>query len=98
MLGVPFNVVGYSWLLSVFAHLTGRKPGVFTHFLWDYHIYENHIEGAKQQLAREPRPLPKLIINPFITKFSDLESWVTAQAFSIEGYNPHPAIPFSMVV
>lgn len=97
-LGVPFNVVGYSWLLSVIAQITGYKAGTFTHFMDDVHIYQNQIPGIIEQLEREPKELPKLWINPEIKTLEDLETWVTTDDFRLEEYDPHPAIKFPFAV
>ena len=87
-LGVPFNIASYSLLLMMFAQVTGLKAGEFIHTLGDAHIYLNHIEQVKIQLAREPRKLPEMRINPMVKdifgfKFED---------FSLNGYDPHPHI------
>lgn len=97
-LGVPFNIAGYAWLLSVMAHITGLKVGTFTHFLFDIHIYENQIEGIKEQLSREPLNLPMLWINPEIQTLEDLETWVTVGDFKLIAYQHHPAIKFPFAV
>ena len=97
-LGVPFNIAGYSWLLHMIAHITGLKPGTFTHFLHDVHIYEDHIKGMKKLLKREDRPLPELIIPSHIDTLIDLETWVTPDHFGLKGYNPHKAIKLNMAV
>jgi thymidylate synthase len=97
-LGVPFNIVGYSWLLMVMSQITGLKPGVFNHFLHDVHIYENHLEGVHTMLSRNEMELPKIWINPDIKTLEDLETWVTVDDFKIEGYNSHPAISLPMAV
>lgn len=97
-LGVPFNVAGYAWLLSVIAHITGHEAGTFTHFMHDVHIYQNQIPGVIEQLERDTRELPKLWINPEIKTLKDLETWVTTEDFRLEGYNPHPAIKFPFAV
>jgi len=97
-LGVPFNMVGYSWLLMVMAQITGLKAGKFNHFLTDIHIYENHLEGVNEMLKREPVALPKMTINPEIKTLEDLETWVTLNDFELEGYESHPAIKLSMAV
>lgn len=98
-LGIPFNIAGYAWLLSVIARIAKLKVGVFTHFMWDIHIYENQIELMKEvQLERSPYPLPKLWINPKIKTLKDLETWVTPDDFVLEEYQHHPhiAYPFSV--
>ena len=97
-LGIPFNIAGYAWLLSVMAHITGLQAGEFTHFMHDVHIYENQLEFAKIQAHREPMKLPELYINPDIKTLHDLETWVTPDDFSLIGYDHHPHIvyPFSV--
>ncbi|MCJ7841140.1 thymidylate synthase [Lederbergia sp. NSJ-179] len=87
-LGVPFNIASYALLTMMIAQVTGLQPGDFVHTLGDAHIYLNHLEQIKRQLQREPRRLPRMVINPdvkdlFQFKYND---------FSIEGYDPHPAI------
>ena len=85
-LGVPFNIAGYSWLLSVIAHITGHKVGTFNHMMHDIHIYENQLDLCKQQLLRVPHKLPTLVINPDIKTLADLESWVTVDDFELKNY------------
>lgn len=98
-LGVPFNIAGYAWLLSVIARITGLKAGTFTHFLHDVHIYENHIEGMEKMLTREDRKLPTLLIHQDIQTLSDLENYADpSDDFAVQGYNPHPAIKLKMAV
>jgi len=97
-LGVPFNMVGYSWLLMVMAQITGLKAGTFNHFLADIHIYENHLTGAMTMLERDPLNLPEMKINPDIRSLEDLETWVTVDDFEIVGYDHHPAIKLEMAV
>ena len=97
-LGVPFNIAGYAWLLSVVAHITGLKPGKFTHFLWDVHIYVNQIPNLKIQLARDPKDLPILVINPEIRTLNDLESKATVDDFELLHYYHHDAIKFPFAV
>jgi len=97
-LGVPFNIVGYSWLLMVMAQITGLKAGVFNHFLTDVHIYENHLMGVHEMLKREPMKLPTMNINPDIKTLEDLETWVTVDDFAVYGYESHPAIKLEMAV
>ena len=97
-LGVPFNIAQYAWLLSVVAHITGFKPGVFTHFLWDVHVYANQVENLKIQLERTPYLLPTLVINPSIKSLQDLETWVTPADFQLHGYQCHPHIQYPFAV
>ncbi len=93
-LGVPFNIASYSLLLMMVAQVTGLKAGDFIHTLGDAHIYSNHFAQVQEQLGREPRNLPKMIINPevkdiFSFKYSD---------FTLEDYNPHPHIKGTVAV
>lgn len=97
-LGIPFNVAGYAWLLSVIAHITGHEAGTLTHFMADIHIYQNQIPGVFEQLERDPKDLPKLIINSEIKTLEDLETWVLPEDFKLEGYDPHPVIKFPFAV
>lgn len=92
-LGVPFNVASYALLTTLIANMTGLKPGVFVHTIGDCHIYLNHLEGMKEQLKREPRPLPTLTINS-TAGFNELY----VDDFTISGYNPHPPIKFEISV
>lgn len=87
-LGVPFNIASYALLTMMVAQVTGLKPGDFIHTLGDAHIYTNHIEQVKLQLTREPRPLPKVTINPLRKSIDDF----VFDDFVLEGYNPHPHI------
>lgn len=87
-LGVPFNIASYALLLEMMAQVTNLKAGEFIHTLGDAHIYLNHLEQINLQLSRDPRPLPKLLLNPekhhlFDFKFED---------FQIKDYDPHPHI------
>ena len=87
-LGVPFNIASYSMLLMMVAQVTGLKPYEFVHTLADAHIYRNHLDQVREQLSREPRPLPVMKLNPdikdiFAFRFED---------FELSGYNPHPHI------
>ena len=87
-LGVPFNIASYALLTMMIAQVCGLKPGDFVHTLGDAHIYLNHVEQCRLQLTREPRPLPKMIINP---QRKDIFDFVY-EDFALEGYNPHPHI------
>lgn len=87
-LGVPFNIASYALLTMMIAHVTDLKPGEFVHTFGDAHLYKNHLEQARLQLTRIPRPLPKLTIKTptrdlFALRFED---------FVLEGYDPHPHI------
>ena len=87
-LGVPFNIASYALLLMMMAQSADLKPGEFIHTLGDAHLYLNHLEQAHIQLTREPRPLPKMIINPDKKNIFDFEY----DDFLLEDYNPHPHI------
>lgn len=92
-LGVPFNIASYSLLLHMVAGVTGLKPGTFTHSLGDAHIYTNHIEQVEEQLSREERPLPKLVLTPR-TSIDDY----TYDDIKFADYNPHPHIKGAVAV
>ncbi len=94
MLGVPFNIASYSLLLMMVAQVTGLKPHEFVHTFGDVHIYSNHAEGALLQLEREPRPLPRMIINPEVKNLFDFKY----EDFTLEGYNPAERIQFAIAV
>jgi thymidylate synthase len=87
-LGVPFNMASYALLTLMVAQVSGLKPGEFVHVLGDAHLYLNHLEQADEQLARAPRPLPVMRINPAV---KDLFAF-HYEDFTLEGYDPHPAI------
>lgn len=97
-LGIPFNIAGYAWLLSVMAQITGHKAGVFTHMMGDIHIYENQMEFANLQANRTPKKLPHLHINPDIKTLEDLETWVTPADFNLVNYDHHPHIVYPFAV
>lgn len=97
-LGIPFNIAGYAWLLSVIARITRLEPGVFTHFMHDIHIYENQFGLMEEQIKRKYYSLPELYINPMISTLEDLETWVTPDDFELRNYIHHDSIkyPFAL--
>ena len=93
-LGVPFNIASYALLTMMVAQVCGLKPKDFVHTFGDAHIYSNHVEQAKLQLSREPRPLPQMRINPAVKSIFDFQY----EDFSLENYDPHPHIKAEVAV
>jgi thymidylate synthase len=93
-LGVPFNIASYALLTQMVAQVTGYRPGEFIHTFGDAHLYLNHMEQARLQLVRPPRPLPRMQLNPRVT---DLDAF-RYDDFVLEGYEPHPHIKAEVAV
>jgi thymidylate synthase len=94
VLGAPFNIASYALLLSMIAQITGYDPGELVISYGDAHIYVNHLTQVDEQLSREPKPLPKLILDPSITDIDDFQF----EHIRFEGYDPHPAIKADVAV
>jgi thymidylate synthase len=93
-LGVPFNIASYAALTLMVAQVTGLKAAEFVLTLGDAHLYSNHLEQAREQLKREPRPFPRLRLNPAV---KDIDQF-RYEDFTLEEYDPHPAIKAPIAV
>ena len=93
-LGVPFNIASYSALTMVVAKICGLKPGEFIHNLGDAHIYSDHMEQVREQITREPKAFPKLVLSDEI---KDLDSF-RPEMVTLEDYDPHPPLKAKMTV
>jgi thymidylate synthase len=93
-LGVPFNIASYALLTRMLAQVCDLKPGDFVHTFGDLHLYANHVEQAKLQLSREPRPLPQMKLNPMVRNIHDFKF----EDFELVGYDPYPGIKAPIAV
>lgn len=93
-LGVPFNIASYAMLTMMVAQITDLQPGEFIHTLGDAHLYANHMEQAERQLSREPRPLPRLILNPAVRCITEFRY----EDIELVDYEPHPHIAAPVAV
>jgi thymidylate synthase len=93
-IGVPFNIASYALLTHMIAHVTKLKVGEFIHTLGDAHLYSNHIELAREQLTREPKPLPRLVIRRDVTNIDEFKF----EDFQVVNYDPHPHIKADVAV
>jgi thymidylate synthase len=115
-LGVPYNIAGYAFLLELFGRFSGIRPGIFAHTLVDAHAYTSkpdgtmaefdHVPGLIEQLSREPKPLPRLMIDSGVRSIDDVSNMIHLErstesilnSFRLDGYNPHPTIQFKVAV
>jgi len=113
-LGVPYNIAGYAFLLSLLAHISGMKPGIFHHTLVDAHVYTSkpdgsdaeydHVPALMEQLDRQPKTLPKLVISPGIQCLEDIDALMEQDeetmlsAFNLQGYDPYPRLKMKVAV
>lgn len=93
-LGVPFNIASYALLTMMMAQVCGLQPGEFVHTLGDAHIYSNHMEQVKEQISRDPKPLPEMHLNPHVTNIFDFKY----EDFELVGYEAHPHIKGAVAV
>ena len=93
-LGVPFNIASYALLTRMVAQVTGLEPGEFILTLGDAHLYLNHLAQAREQLARAPRPFPRMQLNPAVRELAEFRY----EDFALDGYDPHPAIKAPIAV
>jgi thymidylate synthase len=93
-IGVPFNIASYALLTLMIAQVVGMVPGDFVHTFGDAHLYLNHLEQARTQLEREPRPLPTMWIDPEVERLGDFRY----ESFRLDGYDPHPHIKAPIAV
>ena len=93
-LGVPFNIASYAALTMIIAKIAGYEPGEFVHTFGDAHIYANHFDQVKKQLARKPRPFPTMKLNPKVKNIDDFKF----EDFSVENYDPHSGLKGDITV